>query len=478
MVLGLSRSSLEASICTDSLADFSQMGWHNVEARKLQWNWHHDAICEHLQAITRGEIRYLIINVPPRHTKSLLCNVIWPAWNWLHNPWHSYIFASYRTDLSERDNAKSKRLLESPWFEERFEPRVDPERNKVTRWGIVGGGERIIASVGGRSSTGDGGDAIVIDDAISADGAKNPNVLKATIDWFEDTMKTRFNDPKVGVFLIIQQRLHEYDLTGHILAHETGFDHLCLPARYEPDHPHPIRSSLGFKDPRTKAGELLWKGRFDSEELNKIAKEGTMTEAGQLQQRPAPKGGLLFKRSSFKMLKAAPICRIWVRGWDLAASIEETAAYTASVRVGIDLEGRVIVDDVTRDRLEPAPRDRLIRQTAMQDAQEHPAILGSLPQDPGQAGVQQKLYFLSKVVNGYTYKCTPESGDKEVRAQPVAAQVDAGNVYLVEGDWNKAFLDELTVFPNGKFKDQVDAFARAYNETTAIGTASLWSVRS
>lgn len=454
-------AALEKSIAEESLGDFIEYGWGQVEARPFVRNWHMDAVADHLMAVSRGDIRKIIINIPPRHTKSLICNVFWPSWDWIHNPWRTYLFSSYRSSLSERDNKKANKLVASNWFQNRFDPRIDPQNNTNSRWGITSGGERLIASVAGASSTGEGGDGIMIDDPISADGARHPAQLKAVIEWWEETIKSRLNDPKTGFFVVIMQRLREDDLTGHILAHETGWDHLCLPARYEVEHKYPIRSSIGFKDPRTKEGELLNPKRFDDAALCDIARPGSFEEAGQLQQRPAPKAGGMFMREWFnERLNAAPMGCVWCRGWDLAASIKKSADRTSNVLIGKMPDGRYLVADAAAARKKPGSVEAWMKATAMNDGK---AIRGSVPVDPGQAGLAQKA-ALSKLMAGFDYRFTPESGDKATRASPFAAQAEAGNVVLLDGPWIQEWLDELCQFPNAKHDDLVDATSRAFNE--------------
>ena len=138
---------LERDVYSAELREFSGAAWGQVETRRLVRNWHQDAICDHLQAVSRGDIRKIIFNIPPRHTKSLTCNVFWPSWDWIDNPWRNFLFSSYRSSLSERDNRKANKLMASDWYTDRFDPRIDPNNDTNTRWGIVGGGERIVSSV-------------------------------------------------------------------------------------------------------------------------------------------------------------------------------------------------------------------------------------------------------------------------------------------------------------------------------------------
>lgn len=449
---------------------FNKLAWPQVEAGRFEHNWHLDAIADHLSAVSRGEIRRLIINMPPRHMKSLSCNVFWPSWDWIERPWRKFIFSSYRTSLSIRDNRKARKLVGSQWYQDHFEPRIDPGQDASNRWAVLGGGERLVTSVGGASSTGEGGDIIVVDDPLSADGARSEAARRTCIEWFDETMRSRLNDAKTGAFVVIMQRLHQEDLSGHLLANDTGWDHLCLPARYEPDHPHPIRSSLGFKDPRGAMGEVLHARRFGKDELDAIAKEGSYAEAGQLQQRPVPRGGGIFKRDWFETIPAAPAGCKWVRAWDLAASTEKDSAWTAGLLMGKAPDGRYVIADVKRIQGSPAEVNRLLVNTAGQDKALYGAgVRGSLPQDPGQAGKAQVRYLISQLA-GFNYRSSPENGDKITRAEPLAAQAEVGNVLLVAGPWNKDFLDEIELFPVGKFLDQVDAASRAFAELVSAKT--------
>lgn len=188
---------------------------------------------------------------------------------------------------------------------------------------------------------------------------------------------------------------------------------------------------------------------------------GSYATAGQLQQRPAPRGGGMFKRSDFRAVPTLPACKRLMRGWDLAATADEKAAATAGVLIGEKADGSgFVIAHAVREQADPAGTRRLIKNTATQDGK---AIYGSLPQDPGQAGKAQ-VQDLIAMLAGLPYEASPESGDKITRAEPLAAQVAVGNVEIVEGPWNEAFLGELELFPFGKWKDQVDAVSRAFNE--------------
>ena len=249
-----------------SLKEFTKNSWSTIEAgREFHDNWHIDALSEHLQAVVEGDIKRLIINVPPRHMKSISVAVALPAWTWTIQPDKRFLFASYAGSLSIRDSVKCRRLIDSQWYKNHFGGgfSLTSDQNQKQRFENDKTGYRIATSVDG-ALTGEGGDIIVIDDPHNVREAESSVVREGVLEWWDQAMQTRLNDPKTGAFIIIMQRVHEKDLTGHILANDMGWDHLCLPARYEPNHPTPSQSSLGFVDPRTTEGELLWPNRIDA----------------------------------------------------------------------------------------------------------------------------------------------------------------------------------------------------------------------
>jgi predicted phage terminase large subunit-like protein len=305
--------------------------------------------------------------------------------------------------------------------------------------------------------TGSRGDRVVLDDPLSADDANSDATLRAAELTFTEALPSRVNN-SASAIVVIMQRLHERDTSGIILDRKLPYVHLCLPMRFEADRR--CVTSI-FTDPRQEDGELLFPERFPEGQVADLERTmGSYASAGQLQQRPAPRGGGMFKREWFTIVDAAPAGIRSVRGWDLAATAKATAAWTAGVRIGRAPDKRFYIEDVRRIQGGPADVERLIVNTAAQDGR---SVKGSLPQDPGQAGKGQVEYLIRQLA-GYSYTASPETGKKEVRAEPLAAQAEAGNVILVRGAWNADFLDELTTFPNSKFMDQVDAASRAFME--------------
>src|SRR5277367_980518 len=278
------RAKVDRELATRSLREFVRQGWHVVEpATAFVPSWHIDAICDHLEAVTRGDIRNLLINVPPRHMKSLLVSVFWPAWEWTRYPERRWLYSSYAATLTIRDSVKCRRLIESPWYRSRWGHvfSLTGDQNAKTRFDNNRSGYRLSTSVDG-AVTGEGGDRIVCDDPHKVDEGDSDTSRKGVLEWWDVAMSTRVNDPKTSAKVVVMQRCHQRDLSGHLLE-QGGWEHRCLPAEYE--GPGRI-TSIGFVDPRTEHGELLWQVRFGPMEIEDSKRSlGSYAAAGQLQQR-------------------------------------------------------------------------------------------------------------------------------------------------------------------------------------------------
>lgn len=447
-----------------SLHEFMVQAWHVVEpATPFVDGWHLHAICEHLEAVSRREIRNLLINMPPRHAKSLLVSVFWPCWEWISHPERRWLFSSYAISLSIRDSLKCRRLIESPWYQRNwgYLYHMVGDQNAKGRFENDKTGYRLATSVGG-SATGEGGDYVVCDDPHSVIEAESEAVRAGTITWWDETMSTRGNDPKTVARVIVMQRVHERDLAGHVLG-RGGYEHLCLPAEYE----GAIYSTpLGWRDPRTIEGELLWPERFGPDELAalKVAL-GPYATAGQLQQRPAPRGGGMLKRAWFEIVPAAPKVATRVRYWDKAGTAGGDGAATAGVLMARDGVGVFYVEHVVRGHWSAVEREQVIRQTALTDGH---SVTVWVEQEPGSGGKESAEGTIRNLA-GFKVFAERVTGDKVTRCEPFAAQAAGKNVKVVAGDWNTAYLDEIETFPTGKRKDQVDGSSGAFNKLAVVG---------
>ncbi len=406
-------------------------------------------------------------------------------WGPRNQPHLKFFSSSYSENLSLRDNGLTLRLIESQIYKTLWGDRaqIDPRKSGERKFALLGTGHKIASSVTG-VGTGERGDFVILDDLLSASEVASDAALDACLQYFTEVIPTRVNNDKSAIILIMQ-RLHERDPAGHILANNLDYDRLILPMEYEPDHPYPSRTALNFVDPRTTPGELLFPERFSREFLENDTKQvmrswgGEYAVASQLQQRPSPRGGGLFRRDDFRVISSSDVPQGGedVRGWDLAGSKDGRAAYTVGVRMRRSMvEGRIqfFVIDVIRGRWTPGEVRDQIRRAALRDGSR---VVQDLPQDPGQAGLAQK-HDLAGMLEGHVFHFSTETGAKEDRARPLAAQCEAGNLYVVKAGWTEQFLSEASVFPAGAYKDQVDAASRAFarlirTARTPIGGAPI-----
>lgn len=450
---------LDRRICESSFEEFVKRAWHVLEPEtELKWGWAMSAICQHLEAVNDGRIRRLLINCPPGVMKSLLVSVFFPCWEWIKNPHLKYISTAFQQDLAVRDARKMRLVIESDWYQERWPLTLADDANSKTFFENNNRGFR--ASTAFTSITGKRGDRVILDDPHSVKGGESDVQRMETVKTFREALPSRVNG-KESAIIVVMQRVHENDVSGNILSRETNYVHLCLPMFFDPDRR--CSTEIGFTDPRTYDGELLFPELYDAERTKELADEmGSYAASGQLNQLPVPRDGGLFKREWFddKLLQAMPNDVRWVRGYDLAAGTKKQHDFTSSALVGMTNDNRIIIADVKNEKLSPNAVRSLIRQTAEYDGQ-HVRI--SIPQDPGQAGLAQTEQFRQDLM-GYDFKFSTESGDKQTRALPLAAQAEAGAVYYVKGDWNATFFDQLCNFPNAKNDDMVDSVTRAFNE--------------
>ncbi len=462
-----------------NFAEFVKAAWHVIEpGTTLRWNWHLQAMCDHLQAISEGRLTpWLIINVPPGSSKSTIVSVLWQAWEWgpRGRPDLRYVSTSFELDNVKRDTRKTRDLIRSPWFQALW-PETALTRAGETSFANASTGSR--EGVAFRSITGKRGDRVVIDDPHSLQGAESEAERTKAVRTFMEGGLNRTNDALASAMVIVMQRLHESDLTGAVLAADLGFIHLRIPMEFETETrcvtPLKVdgldekgrKVSRNWADPRSYENELMDPVRFPREAVERQKKAGIYGWAGQYQQRPAPREGGLFrvpedwalsKDEGGWLVNTAPEGET-VAGWDFAGSKRKTSPYSVRVKMTRAADGNIYIRHIARRRTSPAELEAMVIDTATDDGV---YVLQDMPQDPGQAGKAQKDRF-ANLLEGFRFRITPETGDKEFRAQPFAAQVEVGKVFLVRGDWNAAFVEELRGFPTGTYKDQVDACSRAY----------------
>ena len=463
---GVLAFAIDKALAEKSFHEFVQQAWHVVEPETTFVDgWHIRGICSELEGVAAGKTRQLLINVPPGTMKSLLCCVFWPAWVWTNRPGKRFMFASYSDALTMRDSMKCRDVIISKWYQDRWPLDLRDDQNTKGLYQNSRSGWRMATSVGGKA-TGMHPDYVVADDANNAQKAESELERFAVNDWWDGTISTRGVTRGV-CHVIIQQRLNVDDLTGHVLKNGT-FVHICLPMEYESGRMVP--TPLGFLDPRTIEGELLWPGAMPAEAVARMKADMNHSPyhiAGQLQQRPAPRGGGMFKRENFtKILSIAPndiVAR--VRYWDKAGTAGGRGARSAGVLMGRRKGGSFVILDVISGRWLATDREAVIKQTAAMDGL---ATTIWVEQEPGSGGKESAEATIRNLA-GYICKTEKVTGSKEVRAEPFSDQAQVQNVELVKAPWTHAFIEECCMFPAGSLKDQVDAASGAFNKLATPG---------
>jgi predicted phage terminase large subunit-like protein len=444
-----------------SLVDYIRDAWPIVEPlTPFVSGWHIDAVADHLMAVSRGEIRKLVINEPPGHMKSLTACVFWPTWEWTFSPWTRWLTGSYKGELATRDSLRSRRIVESPWYRRRWGSRftLSTDQNIKTRYENTSTGYRIAFGVGG--ATGERGHRVVVDDPHNIDEAYSDVARMGVLDWWDQVMSQRGIDPRTDAKVIVMQRLHERDLSGHVLE-QGGWVHLRLPAEYEKTPfvaLHAAPDPTGFEDPRTEEGELLWPARFGPLEIADAKKPlGSYGAAAQLQQRPTPIGGGLFKREWWRFYDASPAViaqgfETVVQSWDCAFKETTTSDYVVGL-VGGKKGADIYLFDLVRDRMNFPTTCRALEAAAAK----WPTAVTKLVEDKanGPAVIDQLRHRVPGLIP------VEPRGSKEARAAAASPYVEGGNVYLpASAAWVQDFIAELASFPRGAHDDQVDAFSQ------------------
>jgi predicted phage terminase large subunit-like protein len=473
-------------LAESSLREFVGQAWHVLEpGTPFVPGLHVDAICLHLQAVFEDRIKDLIINVPPGHAKSLLTCVFFPAWAWIPRPQCRFLFSSYKASLATRDSVKCRTLIKSSWYQERWGDRfsLKGDQNEKQKFENDKTGYREITSVA--TGTGSRGDIVLVDDPTSVDQAESDAERKTANEWWTGTMSTRLNDLKTGHLVVIQQRLHEEDTTA-VCLEQGGYEHLRLPEEFEVDNV--CVTSIGWKDPRTKEGQLLWPAKNGPEEVAVLKRKlGSYRYAGQFQQRPSPAGGGIFKKWWWrywkpKYMDLPPVSVRMLDGtirrviavnlpddldmellsWDMAFKDLTTSDYVAGGAWGVKGADRYLLDQV-RERLGFPETVHAVEAMS----KKYPKAALKLVEDKANgpaviAALRHKISGLVPVV--------PDGG-KIARAQAASPQVESGNVYLPHpaiAPWVEAYIDEHSSFPNGKYDDQVDQTTQALNRLRSM----------
>src|SRR5215470_14391691 len=444
-----------AALLRDDFASFAARSFRELNPRTLfVANWHFELIAAKLAALRAGRLRRLIVSLPPRHLKSHLASIAFPAWCLGHDPSLQILCVSYAQELAEKLARDCRSLMLSSWYRGIFATRLAAHRQAVHEFVTTRQGYRLATSTGG-VLTGRGADIIIIDDPLKPDEALSQARRKAGNEWFVHTLYSRLNDKRHGAIVIIMQRLHEDDLVGHVLAQE-AWEVLSFPAIAEADEVHRIETIWGPRCFRRRQGEALHPEREPLETLGGI--RGTLGEynfAGQYQQSPAPLGGGLVKADWFKRYRDSDLPESFeriVQSWDTANKATELSDFSVCTTWGIKGK-QLFLLGVFRRRLEYPALKRAVRE---QQSLYGATIVLIEDRASGTQLIQELIAEGCYAVTRYE-----PTLDKTMRLHAQTAMIENGFVHIPEdAPWLAEYLHELTVFPNGKHDDQADSTAQ------------------
>lgn len=474
---------IERYACSKSLASFVRLAWHVVEpSNPYIHGWHIDAICAHLEAVTRGDITRLLVNIPPGTMKSLLIGVFWPAWEWgcKGMPSTRYVTASHNQELAIRDTMKMRRLITSDWYLTRWPIMLAKDQNEKSKFENSKTGFR--HSMAMKGLTGSRGDRVIIDDPHSIEGALSDAERETTLRIFTETVPSRLNSPERSAIVVVMQRIHENDVSGLILSdpNKLGYTHLMLPMEYEPER---RCNSPIYPDKRKTDGELLFPERFPENVVTRdkaimTIKAGSQAVAGQFQQRPAPRGGGLIKGEHFHRYAVLPQIKYRRIYADTAQKTQERHDYSVFQCWGLGSDGKIYMIDQIRGKWE-APE---LKRKAVDFWNKHAAMnekQGALQR----MGVEDKASGTGLVQDIKRDNQIPifpiqRSKDKYTRVSDILGYIESGYVSIPE---NSPFVSDFvaecesfTADDSHAHDDQIDPMCDAIVEMLQSNNLRAW----
>ena len=417
---------------------------------------HIDVIAGELEQCRAGRLNRLIINLPPRSLKSHLASIAFPAWLLGHNPSVLIIDVSYAQDLSDKLATDCRSIMTTTWYQEIFPgTRLTSPRCAVNDFTTTAKGGRLSTSVGG-VLTGRGADFVIIDDPLKPEEAISETQRQALNRWNDNTLVSRLNNKREGCIIIIQQRLHEDDLVGHVLP-QGNWKLLKFPAIAEEDEEYVVQTPYGQKTISRRAGEALHPAREPLEILNSIRQvQGEYNFSAQFQQRPTPLAGGLVKTAWFKRYSPDDLPKefsLVFQSWDCACKASELSDFSACTSWGAD-KNRLYLLDVMRKRLDYPE----LKKTVVQQARDFNA--SNVIIEDRSAGTQLIQELIAAGTHGVV-RYAPKD-DKVMRMHSASSTIENGFVHIpVEAPWLAEYLHEMAMFPNAKYDDQVDSTSQA-----------------
>lgn len=463
-----------------SLFEFINFFWSEYSNDPFVPNWHIKVICDEISAIAHRVANHednlydLIINVPPGTTKTATVSIFFPLWCWSKWFWFRFITTSYSGALSLESAEYSRDIIKSPkfrWLYPELEVKADKDTKsnfRIVKTQYNGkfhsnsklvGGNRFSTSVGG-TLTGFHGHINIVDDPIDPNRANSDKEIASTNHWISQTLSMRKANKRTAGMIMIMQRLHQNDPTGFLLNDpKKKIRHICLPGEikdYE-DQLKPQELKHYYKDGLLDPLRMPW-----SVMKKMKADLGQYGYAGQVGQKPTPPGGGMFQTDSFQIIHGFDQHKLIeqvVRYWDKAGT-KDAGAYTVGVKMARLKTNKFIILDVIRGQWATDKRERIIKSTAEADGN---SVFVYIEQEPGSGGKESAEATVKNLIG---YHCEPDRpmGDKIYRADPLSVQVNEGNIWLIQAEWNKDFIEEFEFFPYSTYKDQVDAASGAFSK--------------
>lgn len=508
---GVGRA-LDRFLAEESLLNFMKLYWQITDpATPLVIGWPLEAICEHLEAVTYGQITRLLMNVPPGFSKSTALDVFWPAWEWgpLARPWLRYIAASYSGGLTIRDNQRFLRVISHELFQRIW----GPEAFTLTHVGALKiqndkTGWKLATSVGG-IGTGERGNRFLIDDPNNVKDVESELVREGANFWFLEVVQDRLNNIETDAIIVIQQRTHENDVSGTIMSREMDYEHLCIPMEY--DSARHCVTSIGWSDPRTVDGEPAWPERFSPRAIEILKGKGPYAYAGQYQQAPAPRGGGILRNEWWQLwppqgeefddagrpkakLRFPPMSFV-LASVDTAMTKDKANDQSAMTVWGCWTdnrgEGYIPPNDRARGVLEGelvqrygVPKLMLMDAWALHlDFHEllekviatcRRAKASHLVIEAKANGINlgQEIMRITRGEEWTTHLESP-TADKQARAYSIQHLFSAKLIFAPHRTWAQRVIDQCSVFPRGTHDDLVDSTTQALSYLRRIGLANL-----
>lgn len=467
-----------------SFSEFIRRAWEITEPNKpITWGWPIDYLAELLTAVSLGQIKDLLINIPPRWMKSTIVSVDFPCWEWTFNAGLRYLFISHEQSLSTEHSMSRRAILTNPWYQERWGSRVllCSDQNEKTFLQNTARGKMIATSTHGRA-TGKGGDRLIFDDYIDPEMAESDAERNAALRSYEKKFSTRLDSEKTGARIVIEQRIHHKDFTAKLIE-EGGWHHVVIPSDTLAGERRTYQFPLSKRVVEIPESSPVWPEREPSEIIaTKRRRMGSRTHDAQCRQRPSSEEGAILKRQNWRFYDEIPhhldpksgkkvltnFAEL-IQSWDATFKDEITSDFVVGQvwgRIGAD---RYLLDQV-RDRMNfPATLSAIISLT-----QKHPRASRKLIED--KANGPAIIAMLKRTIPGLIP--VEPMGSKIVRTRAVEPIQESGNIWLPSpriAPWVEELIEECAAFPNGKHDDQVDALTQANNFFTG-NSGPLFSV--